>query len=101
LEVNGEERRRPRDKERGRRKGRRDQRQVLIQHQLLHRNVKWFRGGLVFKAHRWLYHSTLGSRVIKKTEDPEIRSAAAERVDAMSARPTGRSADTGACSQIN
>ena len=27
---------------------------------------KRFRGGLVFKAHRWLYHSTLGSRVIKK-----------------------------------
>ena len=25
-----------------------------------------FRGGLVFKAHRLLYHSTLGSRVIKK-----------------------------------
>ena len=25
-----------------------------------------FRGGLVFKAHRFLYHSTLGSRVIKK-----------------------------------
>jgi len=25
-----------------------------------------FRGGLVFKAHRWLYHPTLGSRVIKK-----------------------------------
>jgi len=25
----------------------------------------WSRG-LVFKAHRWLYHSTLGSRVIKK-----------------------------------
>jgi len=23
-------------------------------------------GGLVFKAHRWLYHSTLGSRVKKK-----------------------------------
>jgi len=23
-------------------------------------------GGLVFKAHRWFYHSTLGSRVIKK-----------------------------------
>jgi len=22
----------------------------------------------VFKAHRWLYHSTLGSRVIKKKE---------------------------------
>jgi len=31
-----------------------------------HRNVKRFRRGLVFKAHRWLHHSTLGSRVIKK-----------------------------------
>ena len=29
-------------------------------------NVKRFRGGLVCKAHRWLYPSTLGSRVIKK-----------------------------------
>ena len=26
----------------------------------LQRNVKRFRGGLVLKAHRWLYHSTLG-----------------------------------------
>ena len=26
----------------------------------------WFRGGLVFKTHRLLYHSTLGLRVIKK-----------------------------------
>ena len=34
--------------------------------QLLRRNVKRFRGGLVFKAHRLLYHSTLGLRVIKK-----------------------------------
>ena len=25
-----------------------------------------FRGGLVFKAHRLLYHSTLGARVIKR-----------------------------------
>jgi len=30
------------------------------------RTPTYFRGGLVFKAHRWLYHSTLGSRVIKK-----------------------------------
>ena len=30
------------------------------------RNVKRFRGGLVFKAHRLVYHSTLGWRVIKK-----------------------------------
>jgi len=34
--------------------------------QLLGRNVKQFQGGLVFKAHRLLYQSTLGSRVIKK-----------------------------------
>ena len=32
-----------------------------------------YRGGLVFKAHRWLYHSTLGSRVItmKKKKVPQ------------------------------
>ena len=30
------------------------------------RNVKRFRGGLVFKAHRLVYHSTLGLGVIKK-----------------------------------
>ena len=28
--------------------------------------VTWFQGGLVFKAHRLLCHSTLGSRVSKK-----------------------------------
>jgi len=33
---------------------------------LLRRNVKRFRGGLVFKAHRLVYHSTLDLRVIKK-----------------------------------
>ena len=32
----------------------------------LGRKVKRRRGGLVFKAHRLLFHSTLGSRVIKK-----------------------------------
>ena len=33
--------------------------------------MKRFRGGPVFKAHRLVYHSTLGLRVIKKkfTED--------------------------------
>ena len=41
--------------------------------QLLHRNVKRFRGGLVFQAHRWLYHSTLGSRVIKKKRKTPYR----------------------------
>ena len=38
----------------------------VIQEQLLRRVVKRFRGGLVFQAHRCLYHSTLGSGVIKK-----------------------------------
>ena len=38
----------------------------LIQEQLLYRNVQRFRGWLVFEAHRLLYHSTLGLRVIKK-----------------------------------
>ena len=33
---------------------------------LVRRNVQRFRGGLVFKAHRLLYHSTLGLSVIKK-----------------------------------
>jgi len=37
----------------------------LIYELLLRRNVKRFRGGLVFKAHRHVYHSTLGLRVIK------------------------------------
>jgi hypothetical protein len=30
----------------------------------LNQDAKWFRGGLVFKAQRLLYHSTLGPRVI-------------------------------------
>jgi len=29
-----------------------------------------FRGGLVFEAHRLVYHSTLGLRVIKKKRRP-------------------------------
>ena len=31
-----------------------------------HSPVKWFRGGLVCKAQRLMYHSTLGSRAIQK-----------------------------------
>ena len=37
--------------------------------QPLHRNVQRFRGGLVLKAHRLLYHSMLGLRVIKKEKE--------------------------------
>ena len=36
------------------------------QEQPLRGNVKCFRGGLAFKAHRLVYHSTLGWRAIKK-----------------------------------
>jgi len=36
------------------------------------RNVKRFRGGLVFKAHRLVYHSTLGLRVIKKRKKIKV-----------------------------
>ena len=43
-----------------------------MQVQLLRRNVKLFRGWLVFRAHRLLYHSTLGLRVMKKGKKLEI-----------------------------
>ena len=39
---------------------------VTISEQLLYRNVQRLRGGLVFKVHRLLYHSTLDLRVIIK-----------------------------------
>ena len=40
--------------------------------QLLRKNVKRFRGGLVFKAHRLVYHSSPGWRVIKKKKEKGI-----------------------------
>jgi len=46
---------------------------------LLHSNVKRFQGGLVFKAHRWLYHSTLGSREIKKKKKDDDEEEEARR----------------------
>jgi len=42
--------------------------------------VKWFRGGLVFKAHRLLYHSTLGLRVIKKKRKKRRVAAGSHRL---------------------
>ena len=48
---------------------------------MLHRNVQRFRGGLVFKAHRLLYHSTLGLRVKKKKKDLEADLGEEARVD--------------------
>ena len=47
-------------------------------------NEKQFRGGLVFKAHGCLYHSTLGSRVIKKKKNLAIERAVAS-LDAVRA----------------
>ena len=47
----------------------------------LRRDVKQFRGGLVFKAHRLVNHSTLDLRVIKKKKksDPRIGDASRHR----------------------
>jgi len=54
--------------------------QFPISEQLLSRNVERFRGGLVFKAHRLLYYSTLGTRVIKKKKNlPPAKSAHTEK----------------------
>ena len=39
---------------------------ALIPKQLLSRNVERFQGGLAFKAHDFLCHSTQGSSVMKK-----------------------------------
>ena len=43
--------------------------QLSMHEHLLSRKMKRFRGELVFKAHRWLYHSTVGSSVIKKKKN--------------------------------
>ena len=48
--------------------------QISIQEQLHHRNVQRFRSGLVFEAHRLLYHSSLGLSVIKKRDDDLVKS---------------------------
>ena len=39
---------------------------------LIHKNVERFRGGLVFKADRLVYHSILGLRIIKKKRRTEF-----------------------------
>ena len=46
--------------------------QFSVWGKLLRRNVKRFRRGLVFKVHRRLHHSTLGSRVLKKKKKKTI-----------------------------
>ena len=44
--------------------------------------MKRFRGGLVFKAHRLVYHSTLGLRVIKRERDFEEAAALRRKFEA-------------------
>jgi len=68
-----------------------------IGEQLLYRNVQRFRGGLVFKAHRLLYHSTLGLRVIKKKKNLESgvgvhHLPAKNRINVISRLETGANA---------
>ena len=48
-------------------------RQFSIEDQILRRNVKRFRDGLVFKEHRRVYHCTLGSRLTKKKKNKNLR----------------------------
>jgi len=43
--------------------------------------VAWFRGGLVFKAHILLYHSTLGLRVIPKKKKEADHEQRGDKVD--------------------
>jgi len=49
--------------------------------------VKRFRGGLVFEAHRRLYHSTLGLRVIKKKEKPYTPNPESIQPTTLNSRP--------------
>jgi len=55
--------------------------------QFKNRNVKRFRGGLVSKAHRLLYHSTLGSRGIKKKRRRRRRAQSGPRARMSSMSP--------------
>ena len=50
----------------------------FLREQLLSRNVEQFRGGLVSKAHKLLYHSTLGLRVIKNKKKKYLSEASGE-----------------------
>jgi len=57
-----------------------------LSEQLLSRNVKRFRGGLVFKAHRRVYHSTLGLRVIKNKRRRSLKASRSTRTSKVPAR---------------
>jgi len=59
---------------------------------LLSRNVERFQGGLVCKAHRLLYNSTLGSRVINKKQK---KSPPRDDVGAIAGADTSRLLEAG------
>ena len=61
--------------------------ETLSPEQLLHKNVQRFRGGLVFKAHRLLYHTTLGLRVIKKKKTREDKAVVDFRTQTLNLEP--------------
>jgi len=63
--------------------------------QLLRRNVKRFREGLVFQAHKLLYRSTLGLVVIQWERVSAERSAGVSDLVARVARRLSRSPDLG------
>ena len=53
------------------------------------RNVQRFRGGLVFKAHRLVYHSTIGLIVIKKKKKKNKKKKKKKKKTSLSApRPS-------------
>ena len=50
--------------------------------------MQWFRGGLVFEAHRLVYHSILGLRVIKKKSGVHACSrVSSARLESLSHEP--------------
>ena len=64
------------------------QHEVVLAHQR-HHLLQPAVGGLVFKAHRLVYHSTLGLRVIKKEKFRFRRWGSGFRVDSMDFRVQG------------
>ena len=56
----------------------------IRRHRIGRRNVQRFRGGLVFEAHRLLYHSILGLRVINKKKIRRRESTRGRRAPTVS-----------------
>ena len=58
--------------------------------QLLYRNGQWFRSGLVFKAHRLLYHSTLVLRAMPSVHPTRPARARHASEGSLKLQPCGR-----------